>query len=111
MKDERRRLRFISIYQDNLPIKDYYEKISRAGQMLNFGNEVINDQFFRGLSPDNSVEIERIGMEKPVDDLVRTLERVEKRKAEVHLGLKSRKALEEHRFKNVEPVQAPPPTQ
>ena len=43
MQDERRKLRFSSIYQDNLPIKDYYEKISRAGQLLNFGNEVIND--------------------------------------------------------------------
>jgi len=110
MQDERRRLRFSSIYQDNLPIKDYYEKISRAGQLLNFGDELINDQFFRGLTPDNSVEIERIGMEKPVDELVRTLERVEKRKAEVYLGLNSRKALEEHRLKKVEPVQAPPPT-
>jgi hypothetical protein len=110
MQDERRRLRFSSIYQDNLPIKDYYERISRAGQLLNFGDELINDQFFRGLTPDNSVEIERIGMEKPVDELVRILERVEKRKAEVFLGFNSRKALEEHRLKKVEPVQAPPPT-
>ena len=110
MQDERRRLRFSSIYQDNLPIKDYYEKISRAGQLLNFGNEVINDQFFRGLTPDNAVEIERIGMERPVDELVRILERVEKRKAEVFLGFNSRKALEEHQLRKVEPVQAPPPT-
>ena len=110
MQDERRRLRFSSIYQDNLPIKDYYEKISRAEQLLNFGNEVINDQFFRGLTPDNAVEIERIGLERPVDELVRILERVEKRKAEVYLGFNSRKALEEHRLKKVEPVQAPPLT-
>src|SRR6266480_2154172 len=110
MQDERRKLRFSSIYQDNLPIKDYYEKISRAGQLLYFGNEVVNDQFFRGLTPDNAVEIERIGMERPVDELVRILERVEKRKAEVYLGFNSRKALEEHRLNKVEPVQAPPLT-
>ena len=39
-------------------------------------------QFFRGLSSNNTVEIERIGMENPVDELVRILERVKKRKAE-----------------------------
>ena len=105
--EEKRRLRFSSIYQDNLPIQDYYEKVYRAGQMLNFTDDVINDQFFRGLSPNNAVEIERIGMEKPVDELVGILERVEKRKAEVFLGLNSRKALEEHRLNKVEPVHVP----
>ena len=105
--EEKCRLRFSSIYQDNLPIQDYYEKVYRAGQMLNFTDDVINDQFFRGLSPNNAVEIERIGMKKPVDELVGILEKVEKRKAEVFLGLNSRKALEEHRLNKVELVHVP----
>jgi len=46
-------------------------------------------------------------MEKPVDELVVILERVEKRKAEVFLGLNSRKALEEHWLNKVEPVPVP----
>jgi hypothetical protein len=106
LMEERRRVRFSSLNQDNLPVRDYYDKVCRAGQLLGFTNEVIEDQFFRGLSADNIIEIERIGSEKPAKDLVDILERVEKRKAEMHLGLTNRRAREEHLLK-VEPIQKP----
>lgn len=111
--EAKRRLRFGNLYQDILPIREYFNEVDKSARLLNFPDQVRDDQFFRGLSPENSVEMERIGMEKPVRELVDILERVEKRKAEVHLGLTNRKAQEEYRLKrvDVEPVQKPPISQ
>ena len=69
--------------------------------------QVRNDQFFKGLSPDNVLEAERIGLDMPIERLVDTLSRVEKRKAEMHLGLASRSAKESALHKTITPVQVP----
>src|ERR1700722_17181492 len=107
--EEKRRLRFGTLSQEISPIKDYYRKVHRAGTLLNFPETVITDQFFRGLSPDNVIEVERIGIERPVKDLVTILDRVEKRKAEMHLGLSNRKFRQDQSHEII-PVQKPPVT-
>src|SRR3984957_14385646 len=107
--EEKRRLRFGTLSQEISPIKDYYRKVHRAGTLLNFPETVITDQFFRGLSPDNVIEVERIGIERPVNDLVTILNRVEKRKAEMHLGLSNRKFRQDQSHEII-PVQKPPVT-
>ena len=76
--EERRKVQFGNLDQGNDPVKTFYEKVKRYGRLLNFGDEVITHQFFRGLSPDNQLEVERIGSEKPVTELVKNLEKVEK---------------------------------
>jgi hypothetical protein len=88
--EERRKVQFGNLDQGNDPVKTFYEKVKRYGRLLNFGDEVITHQFFRGLSPDNQLEVERIGSEKPVTELVKNLEKVEKRKSEMKLGLSKR---------------------
>lgn len=108
---EKQRLRFGTLSQDNLPIKEYHEKLERSAQLLGFGDEIVRDQFYRGLNPDNILEAERIGIERPMDDLVHILDRVEKRKAEMHLGLAKRKAQEDYYNKSVTPIKAPPVSQ
>ena len=108
---EKQRLRFGTLSQDNLPIKEYHEKLERSAQLLGFGDEIVRDQFYRGLNPDNILEAERIGIERPMDDLVSILDRVEKRKAEMHLGLAKRKAQEDYYNKSVTPIKAPPVSQ
>ena len=92
-QDARRRLRFGSLFQDNMPIREFYDKIRRGATLLGFGNDIIVNQFLRGLSPDNILEVERIGTERDIVDLVNMLERIEKRKAEMHLGLAKREAM------------------
>jgi hypothetical protein len=109
--EEKRRLRFGTLSQDHGPIRDYYDKVKRSGELLNFGNEVITDQFFRGLSPDNIIEIERIGIDKPMGELVDILERVERRKAEMLLGLSKRNTQQEIQRRDILPIQMPPVTQ
>ena len=50
----------------------------------------VEEQFFKGMAPDTQLEADRIGTERPLSDLVDSLEKVEKRKAEMHLGFSNR---------------------
>lgn len=88
--EERRKVKFANLEQDNEPVREYYNKLKKYGSLLNYGNEMVEHQFFMGLSPDNQLEIDRIGAEKPIEELVKILERVEKRKSEMKLGITKR---------------------
>jgi hypothetical protein len=110
--EERRRLRFGNLEQDDLPVRDYWYKVQNASKMLNFPDPVRDNQFFRGLSAENVIEAERAGMERPVDELVNILERIERRKAEARLGRYIKKDRDEVQARNIiEPIQKPPVTQ
>jgi hypothetical protein len=50
---------------------------------LNYSPEIVSNQFLRGLNDECSIEAERIGPERPINELVDLLERVEKRKEEL----------------------------
>ena len=67
--EEKCRLRFNTLTQNNLPIKQYIQNIQRAGMLLNFSENVVNDQIFHGLSPDNIVEVKRVGIERPINEI------------------------------------------
>ena len=88
--EERRKIQFGNLEQGNEPVKTFYKKIQRYAKLLNFGNEVIEHQFYRGISPDNMLEVERIGAERSLTETVNILEKVEKRKSEMRLGLSNR---------------------
>ena len=88
--EEKRKVRFANLVQDNEPIREFYDKLKKYGSLLNYSNEIIERQFFMGLSPENQIEIERIGPDKSIEELVKALERVEKRKSEMKLGLGKR---------------------
>lgn len=116
----RREVRFGNLAQENDPVDVYYKKVQRFGRLLNFGDDVVENQFFRGLSPENMLEADRIGPNKPLNELVDALKRVEKRKAEMRLGLSNRDARkaiiqEKHSFdsptRTITPVQIPPVSQ
>ena len=88
--EEKRKVKFANLDQGNDPVREYYNKLKNYGSLLGYGNELIERQFFMGLSPDNQLEVDRIGPEKSIEELVKTLERVEKRKSEMKLGLVKR---------------------
>ena len=58
--------------------------------MLKLSQTSVEEQFFKGMAPDTQLEADRIGAERPLNDLVDSLEKVEKRKAEMRLGLSNR---------------------
>ena len=49
-------------------------------------NAHIKLQFYRRLSPDNQMEVQRLGMDRSIEDLVRTLDEIERYKAQQLLG-------------------------
>ncbi|GBC50741.1 hypothetical protein GLOIN_2v1790588 [Rhizophagus irregularis DAOM 181602=DAOM 197198] len=87
--DEKKRIRFNSLYQENEPVDVFYRTVKRAGKLLKLTDDLIIDQFFRGLSADNIFEAERFSNLNP-DDLVKHLRNLERRRAEMRLGLQDR---------------------
>ena len=61
--EEKRKLQFGTLRQGNDSVRTFYTNLKKTGKMLYYGDEIITDQFFRGLSPENQDEAERIGME------------------------------------------------
>ncbi|GET62418.1 hypothetical protein GLOIN_2v1790588 [Rhizophagus irregularis DAOM 181602=DAOM 197198] len=82
--DEKKRIRFNSLYQENEPVDAFYRTVKRAGKLLKLTDDLIIDQFFRGLSADNIFEAERFSNLNP-DDLVKHLRNLERRRAEMRL--------------------------
>ena len=77
--------------------------------MLGFQNNVVEDQFLRGLSPDNMLELDRlVGADRPIAEVVDALEMIERRKAKMCLGLTNRSTQQEIIQKSVTPIQVPP---
>jgi hypothetical protein len=109
--DDRRRVRFNSLYQDNDSIRVFYNKIKKYGKSLKLSQIAIEDQLFRGMSPDSQLEADRIGPERPIDELVDSLERVEKRKSEMRLGISSKKVQQSRFSQDIIPVSLPPVSQ
>ena len=105
---ERREVRFGNLAQDNDSVRDYYNKVTKYGRLLGFQNNVVEDQFFRGLSPDNMLEVDRIGADRPINDIIDALEKIEKRKSEMRLGLSNKSAQQAILQKTVTPIQVPP---
>jgi hypothetical protein len=107
-QNARRQLRFGNLFQDNMPIRDFYEKVQRGATLLGYGNEIIVNQFLRGMNEENAIEAERIGTERDIEELVTLLERVEKRKAELRRGKERRENVQYHRDRQIIPEQLPP---
>ena len=84
--NEKRKIRFGSLYQENNPIRVFYNKVKRYGKLLGFSPAIIEDQVLKGLSPENMVETDRIGLDRPLDDIIDSLERIEKHKKEMNLS-------------------------
>jgi hypothetical protein len=96
----RHQLKFGNLFQKSLPVRDFYEKVRKNGALLNYGPEIVFNQFLRGLNDECSIEAERIGPERPINELVDLLERVEKRKEELRYGRTRQESLQYNRDKN-----------
>jgi hypothetical protein len=91
--EEKRKIQLSNLLQGSDPVRIYWQKVERAGKLLKLPAEVIEDYFYRGLSPDNLLEGDRLDPELPISKVVDILEKVEKRKSATRLGL-SRKDIQ-----------------
>jgi len=89
---EKSQLVFTILVQGSDPIGYFYAKLKRmvilAYPTLPALNQetMIRQQFFQGLSPDNKLEVRRIGLEHPISYLLPKLEEIERQKAQQMLG-------------------------
>ena len=106
--EEKRKLQLHKLLQGDDPIRVYWKRVERAGKLLKLPQEVIDDYFFKGLSPDNLDETDRMNPELPVSKVITILEKLEKRRALSRLGL-SRRGMQ--KILDAEPKQVPPVAQ
>ncbi|GBC00015.1 hypothetical protein RclHR1_37080001, partial [Rhizophagus clarus] len=110
-QNARCQLRFGNLFQENMPVRDFYDKVRRSVELLGYGNDILVNQFLRGLNDDCAIEAERIGAERNIEELVGLLERVEKRKAELRLGRERQKNICYQRDRQIILEQLPPVSQ
>ncbi|CAB4398924.1 unnamed protein product [Rhizophagus irregularis] len=60
--EERLQIRFSNLYQEQgEPVRSYYKRVERAGDIVGYNRIMVTDQFYRGLLPENVIEASRIG--------------------------------------------------
>ncbi|GBC07426.1 hypothetical protein RclHR1_07460002 [Rhizophagus clarus] len=94
-----------------MPVRDFYDKIRKSAELLGYGNNVLINQFLRGLNDDCAIKAERIGAEQDIEELVGLFERVKKRKAELRLGRERQENICYQRDRQIIPEQLLPVNQ
>ena len=107
-QNARRQLRFGNLFQEHMPVRDFYDKVRRGAELLGYGNDIIVNQFLRGLDEECAIEAERLGAERDIEELVGLLERVEKRKAELRRGRERQENIRVQMDRQIIPEQLPP---
>src|SRR5271170_5777790 len=77
--EDKHKVRFSSLYQDSESIRKFYNNVKKYGKMLKLAQSSVEEQFFKGMAPDTQLEADRIRTERPLGDLVDSLEKVEKK--------------------------------
>ncbi|CAB5364268.1 unnamed protein product [Rhizophagus irregularis] len=92
--EERLQIRFSNLYQEQgEPVRSYYKRVERAGDIVGYNQIMVTDQFYRGLLPENVIEASRIGA-APLNILIDRLSDLERRKGEMFYGLQRRQGIE-----------------
>ncbi|GET66819.1 hypothetical protein GLOIN_2v1790588 [Rhizophagus irregularis DAOM 181602=DAOM 197198] len=87
-------IRFSNLYQEQgEPVRSYYKRVERAGDIVGYNRIMVTDQFYRGLLPENVIEASRIGT-APLNILIDRLSDLERRKGEMFYGLQRRQGIE-----------------
>ncbi|GBC31232.2 hypothetical protein GLOIN_2v1790588 [Rhizophagus irregularis DAOM 181602=DAOM 197198] len=92
--EERLQIRFSNLYQEQgEPVRSYYKRVERAGDIVGYNRIMVTDQFYRELLPENVIEASRIGA-APLNTLIDRLSDLERRKGEMFYGLQRRQGIE-----------------
>ncbi|GBC11510.2 hypothetical protein GLOIN_2v1790588 [Rhizophagus irregularis DAOM 181602=DAOM 197198] len=92
--EERLQIRFSNLYQEQgEPVRSYYKRVERAGDIVGYNQIMVTDQFYRGLLPENVIEASRIGV-APLNILIDRLSDLERRKGEMFYRLQRRQGIE-----------------
>ncbi len=89
---EKSKVKFQNLVQGNDSVRQFYANLKRivklAFPLLPAINqdELVKQQFFQGLKPDNQIEMKRISLEIPIPRLIKKLKEIERYSAQQILG-------------------------
>jgi hypothetical protein len=84
---EQQELIFGALTQGSNSVRDYYRKIDKYASWARISDREKRIQFIRGLSPENKLEMKRLGLNRPLnDELIETLEEIETERNNLLLG-------------------------
>ncbi|CAB5186437.1 unnamed protein product [Rhizophagus irregularis] len=84
---EQQQMVFGTLRQGYDSVRDYYRKIDKYARWGGISDREKRIQFIRGLSPENKLEMKRLGLNRPLnDELIENLEQIEVDKNDMLLG-------------------------
>ncbi|CAB5393368.1 unnamed protein product [Rhizophagus irregularis] len=84
---EQQELIFGTLTQGSDSVRNYYRKVNKYASWAQISDREKRIQFIRGLSPENKLEMKRLGLNRPLnDELIETLEEIEMERNNLLLG-------------------------
>jgi hypothetical protein len=84
---EQQELIFGTLTQGSDSVRNYYRKINKYASWTRISDREKRIQFIHGLSPENKLEMKRLGLNRPLnDELIETLEKIETERNNMLLG-------------------------
>jgi hypothetical protein len=68
-------------------VGSYYTKLKKIARLANMGDDEFRRRFIGGLTSDNQLEVRRMGLYKPINEILFTLEEIEKYKSDLATGI------------------------
>jgi hypothetical protein len=68
-------------------VGSYYTKLKKIARLANMGDDEFRCRFIGGLTSDNQLEVCRMGLHKPINEILSTLEEIERYKSDLATGI------------------------
>ena len=68
-------------------VGSYYTKLKKIARLANMGDDEFRRRFIGGLTSENQLEVRRMGLHKPINEILSTLEEIERYKTELATGI------------------------
>jgi hypothetical protein len=68
-------------------VGSYYTKLKKIARLANMGDDEFRRRFIRSLTSNSQFEVRRMGLYKPINEILSTLEEIEKYKSDLTTGI------------------------
>ena len=68
-------------------VGSYYTKLKKIARLTNMGDDEFCRRFIGGLISDNQLEVRSMGLHKPINEILSTLEEIERYKSDLATGI------------------------
>jgi hypothetical protein len=68
-------------------VGSYYTKLKKIARLANISDDEFRCRFIGGLTSDNQLEVRHMGLHKPINEILSTLEEIERYKSDLTTGV------------------------